>query len=142
LSRQVVLAALLAASVWGASAAEPSARPDILIADFERADYGDWTATGQAFGPGPARGTLSNQMAVEGYLGERLVNSFFNGDGTTGTLTSPLFRIERRYLQFLIGGGMHPGQACMNLLLDGQVVRTATGPNDRPGGSERLDWQQ
>ena len=30
----------------------------------------------------------------------------------------------------------------MNLLVDGQPVRTATGPNDRPGGSERLDWHQ
>ena len=96
LSSRVVLATLLAASVCGGSAAEPSARPDILIADFERADYGDWTTTGEAFGPGPARGALPDQMAVEGYLGERLVNSFFNGDGSTGTLTSPPFRIERR----------------------------------------------
>ncbi len=141
-SRRVVSSVLVAASVWGACAAEPSARPDIVITDFERADYGEWATAGEAFGPGPARGTLPNQMAVEGYLGERLVNSYFNGDGTTGTLTSPPFRLDRRYLQFLIGGGMHPGQACMNLVLDGQVVRTATGPNDRPGGSERLGWQQ
>lgn len=141
-SRRVVSSVLVAASVWGACAAEPSARPDIVITDFERADYGEWTTAGEAFGPGPARGTLPNQMAVEGYLGERLVNSYFNGDGSTGTLTSPPFRLDRRYLQFLIGGGMHPGQACMNLVLDGQVVRTATGPNDRPGGSERLGWQQ
>lgn len=68
-SPRVVLSALLAASVWCGSAAEPSGRPDILIADFERADYGDWTATGEAFGPGPARGALPDQMAVEGYLG-------------------------------------------------------------------------
>src|SRR5205807_252675 len=25
-------------------------------------------------------------------------------------------------------------------LRDGKVVRTATGPNDQPGGSEHLDW--
>ena len=29
----------------------------------------------------------------------------------------------------------------MNLVIDGQVVRTATGPNTEPGGSERLSQQ-
>ncbi|MBD3267138.1 2,6-beta-D-fructofuranosidase, partial [bacterium] len=48
--------------------------------------------------------------------------------------------IQRRYINFLIGGGMHPGTTCINLLMDGEVKHTATGPNDRPGGSERLAW--
>ncbi len=113
---------------------------DILIADFEGEDYGDWEETGEAFGPGPARGTLPRQMEVSGFEGEGLVNTYFNGDGTTGTLTSPSFDIERRYINFLIGGGQHPGETCMNLVIDGEAVRTATGPNDRPGGTERLDW--
>ncbi len=117
-----------------------AADPDILIADFEGSDYGQWTVTGEAFGPGPARGTLPGQMSVTGYLGNGLVNSFFNGDGSTGTLTSPPFVVQRDFLNFLLGGGMHPGEACINLLVDGEVVRTATGPNDRPGGNEQLDW--
>ncbi|MBN2505563.1 MAG: GH32 C-terminal domain-containing protein [Verrucomicrobia bacterium] len=116
--------------------------PDLRIADFEGKDYGQWHVTGDAFGPGPARGTLPNQMHVDGYLGQGLVNSFFNGDGATGTLTSPPFTLQRKYLQFLIGGGQHPGRACVNLRVAGQVVRTETGPNDRPGGSEHLDWAQ
>ncbi|OHB66290.1 MAG: hypothetical protein A2V70_12450 [Planctomycetes bacterium RBG_13_63_9] len=115
------------------------AADDVLIADFEGPDYGGWTVTGEAFGPGPAQGTLPNQMSVSGFEGKGLVNSFHKGDGSTGTLTSPPFPIERNYVNFLIGGGGHPGKACMNLLVDGQVVRTATGPNRQPGGTERLD---
>ena len=115
-------------------------RPDILIADFEGDDYGGWKTTGTAFGKGPAKGTLPDQMPVTGFLGKGLVNSYLGGDGSTGTLTSPPFKIERKYLNFLIGGGKHPGKTCINLLVGGKVVRTATGPNDRPGGSEHLDW--
>jgi sucrose-6-phosphate hydrolase SacC (GH32 family) len=114
------------------SAAE---REDILITDFEGKDYGDWKITGEAFGPGPAQGTLPNQMPVSGYLGKGLVNSYFHGDDTEGTLTSPDFKVERKRLNFLIGGGRHPGECCINLLLDGKVVRTATGHD-----SEHLRW--
>jgi len=113
---------------------------DILISDFEGDDYGDWKAIGEAFGPGPALGTLPDQMDVSGFEGKGLVNSYFEGDGTTGTLTSPQFKIERRHINFLLGGGEHPGETCINLLVDGKAARTATGPNDRPGGTERLDW--
>jgi fructan beta-fructosidase len=115
-------------------------RPDILIADFEGDTYGDWKTTGEAFGKGPARGTLPGQMPVTGFLGKGLVNSFNGGDKSTGTLTSPPFKVERKYISFLIGGGKFPGKTCINLLVDGKVVRTATGPNDKPGGSEALDW--
>jgi fructan beta-fructosidase len=115
-------------------------RPDILIADFEGETYGDWKADGEAFGPGPAAGTLPNQMPVTGFLGKRLVNSFHGGDKSTGTLTSPSITVERKYLNFLVGGGGHPGKTCVDLVVEGKVVRTATGPNTEPGGSERLDW--
>ncbi len=115
---------------------------DWIVADFEGTNYGDWQVTGEAFGSGPAHGTLPNQMPVDGFLGNGLVNSFHGGDGSTGTLTSPPFRIERKYLQFLIGGGGWEGKTCMNLLLNGQVVRTATGPNTQAGGSEHLGQQQ
>jgi sucrose-6-phosphate hydrolase SacC (GH32 family) len=114
-------------------------QPDIVYADFEGDTYGDWKTTGTAFGTGPARGTLPNQMPVSGYLGKGLVNSYLGGDGATGTLTSPLFRMERKYIAFRIGGGGFAGKTCMNLLIDGKVVRTATGPNTEPGGSEALE---
>lgn len=115
-------------------------RPDIVVADFEQETYGDWKATGEAFGPGPAAGTLPGQMNVDGFEGKRLVNSFAGGDGTVGTLTSPPFVLERKYLNFLIGGGAHYDTR-IDLLVDGKVVQSASGPNDRPGGSERLEWR-
>ncbi len=115
-----------------------AADPDILIADFEGDSYGDWKVEGKAFGDKPARGTLPNQMPVSGFKGKGLVNSFAGGDTSTGTLTSPKFKVERDYFNFLIGGGGHAGQTCVNLLLDGKVVRTATGPNTESGGSEEL----
>lgn len=115
-------------------------RPDVLVADFEGETYADgWKATGTAFGKGPAKGALPNQMPVSGYLGKGLVNSYLGGDAATGTLTSSEFKLERKHLNFLIGGGKH-AKTCINLLVGGKVVRTATGPNDKPGGSEALDW--
>jgi fructan beta-fructosidase len=122
------------------AAAVAADRPDLVMADFEGDTYAGWVADGEAFGKGPSRGTLPGQMAVSGFLGRGLVNSFVGGDGSTGTLTSPPVRIERPYLSFLIGGGQHPGSTCLNLLIDGKVARTASGPNDKPGGSEQLEW--
>ena len=115
------------------------AAEDIVISDFEGADYGDWTATGDAFGGGPAHGALPGQQHVDGFSGKGFVNSFHHGDQGRGTLTSPTFTIERTYITFLIGGGGFPGMTCMNLLVDGHVVRTAVGPNTKEGGQETLE---
>jgi fructan beta-fructosidase len=58
---------------------------------------------------------------------------------TSSSLTSLAFKVNRKHISFLIGGGMYPGKAFPNLLVDGKVVHTATGPNDGPGGTEALD---
>ena len=130
MSRPFFRTALLTivAQLSRAAAASAADRPDILIADFEGADYGAWHAEGEAFGRAPARGALAGQMAVSGFAGQGLVNSFAGGDATTGTLASPTVKIERQYLNFLIGGGHHPAETCVNLLAEGKVVRTATAP--------------
>ncbi len=134
-----IVAALFTLFASAALCADRADRSDLLFADFEAENWGQWKADGQAFGDGPAEGTLPGQMPVNGYAGKRLVNSFHGGDRTIGTLTSPEFRIERRYISFLIGGGGFEGKTCMNLLVDGRTVRTATGPNLKPGGSEDLE---
>ncbi len=117
------------------------AAEDLTVADFEGTDFGGWKATGEAFGQAPAKGGIDGQMKVEGFSGKGFINSFHGSDESTGTLVSPPFNIERKHLNFLIGGGGFPGETCMNLRSQGKVVRTATGPNTYPGGSERLDWE-
>ncbi|RYD43039.1 MAG: 2,6-beta-D-fructofuranosidase, partial [Verrucomicrobiaceae bacterium] len=42
---------------------------------------------------------------------------------------------------FLIGGGKNEQGLALQLLVDGKVVRSATGNNDRPGGSEELQQE-
>ncbi|WP_055713904.1 GH32 C-terminal domain-containing protein [Streptomyces torulosus] len=110
-----------------------------VLADFEGGTYGDWTATGDAFGTVPATGTLPDQGQVSGFLGEGLANTFLNGDSTTGALTSPEFTLDRKHINFLIGGGNHPAGSdhptAIELLVDGQVVRSATGKD-----AEALNW--
>ena len=115
----------------------PAAEP-IIISDFEGADYGAWKTTGTAFGSGPAKGALPGQMNVEGFAGRGLANSFHGGDPATGTLASPEFSIEQKFITFLIGGGGWAERTCLNLIVEGKIVRTATGPNTAPGGRERL----
>lgn len=111
-------------------------RPAVVLADFEGPDYGDWTVTGKAFGKKPAAGTLPNQQKVSGFLGKGLVNTYLGRDGPQGTLTSPPFKVQRKFINFLVGGGNAKGKTCINLLAEGKVVRTATGKQN-----ERLLWR-
>jgi len=106
------------------------AAEDVLIADFEGTDFGGWTASGTAFGDAPATGTLPEQSAVGGFRGQGFVTSFHGRDRATGRLVSPEFTVNRRYLNFMIGGGEEVGATCVNLTVEGQPVRSATGRED------------
>ncbi|MGE0605755.1 MAG: PSD1 and planctomycete cytochrome C domain-containing protein [Pirellulales bacterium] len=108
--------------------------PDIVFEDFESAELQGWVADGPAAEKSLARGTANNQMPVSGFAGKQLINTYVGSDGPTGRLTSKEFRIERRFLRFLIGGGAHKDRTCLNLKVDGRVVHSATGRND-----ERLE---
>ncbi|MCA9264957.1 MAG: glycoside hydrolase family 32 protein [Planctomycetales bacterium] len=134
----VVAWAIFATWMFSAPAQEPDLA-DIVVADFEGEDFGQWQVEGEAFGQAPAQGTLPGQMHVGGFEGKGLANSFNQGDDSVGTLTSPSFVIERRFVTFLIGGGGQPGKTCINLLVGGEAVRSATGGNTQSGGSEELN---
>ena len=114
---------------------------DLIFADFEAADYGTWRSTGDAFGNGPASAPSPGRSLFPDSWVAAWSTPCRDGDGATGRLTSPEFRIVRRYITFLIGGGGWPEKTCLNLLLDGRVVRDAHGPNTSPGGSEALARQ-
>jgi arylsulfatase A-like enzyme len=114
---------------------------DILVADFEGDGYGGWVATGTAFGDKPVVANVTTKNKVFGHRGRGMVNTFLGGDKPTGTLTSPSFNIERRYIHLLVGGGNNPGKTCINLVIGGKVVHTATGSSNKDTrGRETLDW--
>ena len=112
----------------GKEVSTASQRPDILFEDFENG-YDKWTVEGTAFGDSPAQGTLPNQQPVSGFVGKRLVNSFLQGDSSTGRLVSKPFTIERRFIRFKVGGG-HSANTQIRLLTEDRIVR-ATAGHDR-----------
>jgi sucrose-6-phosphate hydrolase SacC (GH32 family) len=122
---------------------EPYTPPSgVVLANFEGTDYGAWSITGTAFGTGPAHGPTPGQRPIAGFQGSGFVNSRQPNDAAQGTLTSPAFRITHDFINFLVAGsdlpnlaGL-PGEATINLLVDGQVVRSASG-----FGDEWLDWK-
>ncbi|WP_405365972.1 GH32 C-terminal domain-containing protein [Kitasatospora sp. NBC_00039] len=113
-----------------------SAPPGTTLADFEgRALPPGWTATADLTGIAPT------EEHLDGGLGAGVLDTFTPaaGDAATGTVSSPEFTIDHRYLDLLIGGGKHPagadGETTVNLVADGRVVRTATGRD-----SGELNW--
>ena len=114
--------------LFEAPAQKPAeARRVTVFEDFEDGTYDRWTITGDAFGKTPATGKSETQQPVAGWRGKYFVNTFQPDDKPQGTATSKVFKIAEPFICFLIGGGNHPGTTCLNLLVDGKVVRTATG---------------
>lgn len=118
------------------------AADDILIADFEKAEPRDkkaveekWEFEGSSF-LRAAKGQFSEanrdrnrHFTVSGAQGRMVLASVAdrNIDSGTGHGLSPAFTIDRKYVKFRIAGGRYPGRTCLNLLVDGSVVRSATG---------------
>lgn len=105
---------------------EPVTNAPIVFDDFE-GDMSKWTLEGDALTQQPAQGSIGNQQPVSGFLGKGLVNTFVKGDGPQGSATSQAFPIERRFINFYIGGGHHVEKTVLELLVDGAVVRSEVG---------------
>ena len=117
-----------------------------LLAGFDGSWEG-WSVEGSAFGPAPSGGATPGQQPITNQQGEGLLNTFNSAstdqgtDETTGTATSPQFTIDQDRINLLVGGGARPrgsqdGAAVVELVVDGEVVRSATGEN-----LEELNWQ-
>ncbi|MHB8636966.1 MAG: GH116 family glycosyl-hydrolase [Fimbriimonadaceae bacterium] len=126
-------------------------RREVSVDDFQHAGYRAWKVEGTAFGAGPIR--KADAPAYQGKFGGPgawMVNSHATApgndigtkDGATGKLTSPPFKLSRKYLNFWIGGGNFPNRECLNLLVDGKVVASATGQNSEMMRAESFDVRQ
>ena len=120
-------------------------RPDIVFEDFEKPTYEGWEVEGTAFGSGPvAKKDVPSHVGETGMRGDRAVNSHASApgdasvppnpakdsatrDAAKGKLTSKPFTIDRNFITFLIGGGPQ-AETAVRLLVDGQVVQSASGP--------------
>ncbi len=76
------------------------------------------------------------------YLGAKRINTWEGGprgDDNTGEMLSPAFTLDGRYVSFLIGGGKRTdGTLQAELVVDGQVVRSQTGPE--AGALNWVSW--
>lgn len=130
---------------------QTATRPDLPFEDWNKANYDGWTVEGQAFGKGPILKT--NIPAYQGDVGgdtTRVVNSHATApgnsigekDNATGKLTSKPFAIVRNYIRLWVGGGDHKGKTCVNLVVDGQVIASVTGPRNNRMVERSLDARQ
>jgi len=102
-------------------------RRERIFEDFEDGLGDRWTVEGDAGAAAPAAGKSPTQQEVAGWHGKRFINTYQPNDAPQCTLASKPFRIAEPYIAFLIGGGSHAGETCLNLVVGDRTVRTATG---------------
>ncbi|WP_395744344.1 sulfatase-like hydrolase/transferase [Prosthecobacter sp.] len=101
----------------------PIKEGDIVLGDFETSDLGGWTVTGKAFAPAPVK--PGDRVAA--FEGTGIEWSGGGGPAGTGTLTSPTFKLERSFINYLVAGARDlPARLGAELLIDGKVVRAAS----------------
>ena len=132
---------------FGASAVKPerSSRTEILYENWSSGTYGQWVATGTAFGTGPRKvSELPSYMGPVRAGTVYVVNTHQNRNGEDvgqadahiGKLVSPEFPISRDFINMRIGGGSHKGETCVNLIVGGEIVKTVTGHD-----SNQMAWE-
>lgn len=141
---------LLAAGLMGlgvVSFAQSSAdgkRYDPLFenSDFECGDLRNWTADGNAFEVQPIQGdnsALRNKPAepqgtywigsYDRYNGREGKPGSVQGDSKTGVLRSVDFVLNKKFVNFMVGGGSRPNDCSVELWVDGQLFASETGSN-------------
>jgi hypothetical protein len=99
----------------------------VVLGNFEGGSFGKWKSLGSAFGRRAERGPLPGQGRVRQYGGRYYATSYHGGDESTGKLVSPAFVIEGSKMTFKISGGANKEKLRVDLIIDGQTVKSATG---------------
>lgn len=110
----------------------------LLFDGFEQRANGGTLADAGWVGTGDLQASNSPSTAGgEYYIGDGRLNTWEGGprgDDNVGTLTSPTFTLDGDHLSMLVGGGRRadddPQTLQVQLLVDGQVVRHLTGPEN------------
>jgi sucrose-6-phosphate hydrolase SacC (GH32 family) len=124
----MIVAAAVGVLLAGCNASQHAERRrDVVVEDFEKPTYGKWTSSGSAFARGPALGEGRRPLEIENAVGNGTASSELDGDGPQGMLVSPEFTIERDFIAFRVGGGNYEYATCVNLTVDGLIVRSETG---------------
>ncbi|MEM1084118.1 MAG: GH32 C-terminal domain-containing protein [Verrucomicrobiota bacterium] len=117
--------------------------PELLFenSDFESGTLKNWTVEGEAFQTQPTKGDNPKERGhphgsehqgdfwiggYEAYTGKVGKPGNTRGDGPTGKLISTSFKIEKKFLNFLVGGGSHL-QTSVGLLVDGKSWHLSSG---------------
>ena len=102
-----------------------------LNLDFETGDLKDWTATDGAFKGQPIKG--DTVAARRGDMRSRHQGQYWIGgyekvnDAPTGTLTSVPFKVTHPWASFLVGGGPHALETCVEIVQGKDVIFRAAG---------------
>lgn len=102
-------------------------RPDLPIGHITSASYGDWHASGTAFRKGPATGAMLPKQEIENAKDDAVISSEVEDDVPMGSLISPDFKIDRKYIAFRVGGGSYEKETAINLLVGNRIVQHASG---------------
>ena len=104
-----------------------------LNLDFEAGTLKDWSADGAAFRDQPIKGDTVHPRRDDSrsrHQGQFWVGGFERfGDKPTGTLTSVPFKVTHPWASFLVGGGPHAVETCVELVLTPgeEVIFRASG---------------
>jgi putative membrane-bound dehydrogenase-like protein len=123
-----------------APAQPPAADPGVLPVgadgkplnlDFETGTLKDWTLTGDAFKGQPIKDDAVK--ARRGDMQSRHQGQFWIGgyeklqDKPVGTLTSVPFKVTHPWASFLVGGGPHATETCVEIVCGTEVIYRAAG---------------
>lgn len=113
---------------------------EVMFEDFESGTFNNWTVTGEAFIEPGNRRNIYYPLSANGYNGRYFAFSFGEThDLKTGKLRSEPFQVRHDNISFLIGGGDHPLETCINLIINDSIIKTATGRNSEKMRPEKWD---